>query len=503
MKEYDVIIVGAGSAGYAAARTASAAGVKVALIEGAREIGGLCILRGCMPTKALLESSRRWHAIREAREFGLRVDPIEPNLRAIMQRKDRLIAEFADYRRAQLEKGAFTFLRGAARFIGTHEIAITTESRTQKIRGRSFIIATGSEISTVPLPGLAEAGYLTSDSSLTLKKLPQSLIVLGGGAIAVEAAQFFQQLDVPTTIIQRSPQLIKDFDPAVGQTLAEALRATGMKVWTETRLIAVQKKGDFKTVIFEHAGKKKRVLAEKILCALGRHPRIGDLNLAVAGVRLQGNAIGVDLGLRTNQPHIFAAGDVTGLYEVVHVAIQQAEIAGWNAAQLVQGKKNLRSIDYRLKASVVFTQPEVASVGQTEREAKAQGLDYLTASYPFNDHGKSMIMGGKYGFVKLIATRPFGELIGAQVIGPHASDLIHELIAVIHYRGTARELAAMPHYHPTLAEIWTYPAEEIAEQLQAEQKVKKRTKVQSKGGRASFLRSHIGHSTLHNLLSPQ
>lgn len=476
MKEYDVVIVGAGSAGFAAARVAAAAGVKVAVVEGAREIGGLCILRGCMPTKALLESSHRWHAIREAREFGLRVDPIKPDLRAIMQRKDRLITDFAGYRREQLEKGAFTFLRGAARFIGTHELAIATESRTQKIRGRSFIIATGSEISSVPVPGLAEAGFLTSDTALTLKKLPKSLIVLGGGAIAVESAQFFQQLDVPTTILQRSPQLIKDFDLEVGQTLAEALRATGMKVWTETRLIEVQKKGGVKTVVFEHAGKKKRVVAEEILCALGRQPRIGELNLGAAGIALTGNAIAVDLELRTNQSHVFAAGDVTGLYEVVHVAIQQAEIAGWNAAQLVQGKKNLRSIDYRLKASVVFTQPEVASVGLTEREAQAQGLDFLTANYPFNDHGKSMIMGVKHGFVKLIATRPFGEIIGAQIIGPHASDLIHELIAVMHYRGTARELAAMPHYHPTLAEIWTYPAEEIAEQILLEQKATKRAK---------------------------
>jgi pyruvate/2-oxoglutarate dehydrogenase complex dihydrolipoamide dehydrogenase (E3) component len=179
-------------------------------------------------------------------------------------------------------------------------------------------------------------------------------------------------------------------------------------------------------------------------------------------VALEGNRVQVDATLRTSQPHIFAAGDVTGLYEVVHTAITQGEIAATNA--VTGGKKEA---DYRLKTTVVFTEPEIASVGQTEAEARAAGIDCLTASYPFNDHGKSMIMGAKRGFVKLVAKPVSGEIIGGQIVGPHASDLIHELIAVMHYRGTAAELASIPHYHPTLAEIITYPAEEIADAVKA------------------------------------
>jgi pyruvate/2-oxoglutarate dehydrogenase complex dihydrolipoamide dehydrogenase (E3) component len=169
--------------------------------------------------------------------------------------------------------------------------------------------------------------------------------------------------------------------------------------------------------------------------------------------------------MQTSAPHIFAAGDVTGRHEIVHIAVQQGEVAGVNAAQVASGGEGRKRVDERLIASAVFTEPQIASVGLTEQAARAAGLDYVTASYPFNDHGKSLIMGARHGFVKLLAEKTRGEIIGAQIIGPQAADLIHELIAVMHYRGTAAELAAMPHYHPTLAEIITYPAEEITELL--------------------------------------
>jgi pyruvate/2-oxoglutarate dehydrogenase complex dihydrolipoamide dehydrogenase (E3) component len=168
-------------------------------------------------------------------------------------------------------------------------------------------------------------------------------------------------------------------------------------------------------------------------------------------------------------PHIFGAGDSVGPHEVVHIAIQQGETAARNAVNLLRGSHQVpEKIDYRLKALVTFTDPEIAAVGLTEAEAKERGLDCLTASYPFNDHGKAMIGGHEFGFVKLIAEKARGEILGAEIIGPHASDLIHELIAVMHYRGTVEQLAKMPHYHPTLAEIVTYPAEEIADKIMPE-----------------------------------
>jgi pyruvate/2-oxoglutarate dehydrogenase complex dihydrolipoamide dehydrogenase (E3) component len=466
MPEFDVIVIGGGSAGYAAARTAAAAGAKVAVVEGGREVGGLCILRGCMPTKALLESSHRWHDIKRASEFGLQVDAGNPSLKKIMARKDLLIADFAGYRRRQLKRGAFAFVRGTAHFKDPFTLEVLSGKKLEIYRSKTFIIATGSEVKPLDLPGLEQVGYLTSDSALTLQKLPKSLLVLGGGAIAVEFAQFFHHLGVPTTIIQRSAHLLKDFDADTGQTLQAALQHDGLKIYTQTHLLKAGRRGKEKTVTFEYHGKPVTIAAREILFALGRRPAIQGLRLPEIAVEIPNEAVKADPTMRTNLPHIFAAGDVTSQYEVVHIAIRQGEVAGWNAAQVALGNPaKLQQMDYRLKAAVIFTQPEVASVGLTEVEAKEQGIAYVTASYPFNDLGKAMIMGTEYGFLKLLAEKTRGEIIGAQIIGPHASDLIHELIAVMHYHGTAQDLLDIPHYHPTLAEIVTFPAEEIVEKL--------------------------------------
>jgi len=474
VKTFDVTVIGGGSAGYAAARTAAAAGAKTAVIEGADAVGGLCILRGCMPTKALLESAHRWHEITEAGKFGLKVKPIRPDLSAILARKDALIADFAGYRVTQLERGKFAFLRGQARFLGPHRLGISWKGKTEIIESKTFILATGSEIQHLDLPGLAEAGFLTSDTALTHSVLPRSLIVLGGGAIAVEFAQFYSALGTKVTILQRSGHLVKEFDPEVSEELEKSFRKRGLTVITGTHLERVRRAGKAKEVFFTHEGKTQSVRAEEILYALGRKPRLAGLDLAAAGVPVREGRVRFDAALRSRVPHIFGAGDVAGPHEVVHIAIQQGEIAARNAVALARGKRTQpERIDYRLKAMVVFTDPEVAMVGLTEREARERKLDVVSAQYRFDDHGKSLIMGALDGFVKLVADRR-GRIVGAQIIGPHASDLIHELIAVIHYRGTAAELAAMPHYHPTLAEIVTYPAEEIAELLKKRAKKKPR-----------------------------
>jgi pyruvate/2-oxoglutarate dehydrogenase complex dihydrolipoamide dehydrogenase (E3) component len=459
---YDFVVIGGGSAGYAAARTALAHGAKVAVIDGSKELGGLCILRGCMPTKALLESSQRWQAIRHARQFGLRVKPLAPDLKAIQARKDFLINDFASYRQGQLTKGKFDLIRGYAAFIDAHTVEVTRGRTRTRVAAKNFLISTGSVVTDVDLPGLRETGYITSDEAIRLAKLPKRLIVLGGGVVAVELGQYFAQLGSKTTILQRSGYLVKEFGADVSTVLEDQFREDGMTVHCNTQLVSVRRTPRGKEVTYRHEGKTKRTLGDEIFYALGRRPAIDGLQLDQAGVVLDGNRVKVDATLRTSQPHIFAAGDVTALYEVVHTAIAQAEIAATNA---VTGGNKMA--DYRLKTTVVFTEPEIASVGQTEDEVKQSGTPYFAASYPFADHGKSMIHGSKRGFVKLIAERTRGEILGAQIIGPHASDLIHELISVMYYHGTAAELAAMPHYHPTLSEIITYPAEDIADAVKA------------------------------------
>ena len=465
---YDLAVVGAGSAGYAAARTAAALGLKVAVIEGGKQVGGLCILRGCMPTKTMLESAHRNHEIGRAKEFGIQVGKPKPDWKAILKRKDRLIAEFADYRREQLEKGKFTFYRAKGRFTGPHRMALEAVGKERvptEIEAKTFLVATGSRTAKREIPGLEKAGYWTSDDCLQADKPVKSLIVLGGRAVALEFAQYYAHLGVKVTVIQRSERLLPESDPEVGGTLAKVFRDQGSEVFCGTQIRRVVKKGNKKRVEFLQNGKKKSVDAERVLQALGREPDVDSLALWTAGVKTEKGKVVTQATQQTNVPHIFAAGDVCGPYEVVHLAIQQGEVAAKNVAALVAGREPNERMDYRLKLEVIFTSPEAAGVGYSEKECREKGWEIVTARYPFADHGKSMAMGATEGFVKLIALKQRGEIVGAQVVGPHASDLIHEPLAIMGYRGTAEEMMNLPHYHPTLSEIWTYPAEAIVEAL--------------------------------------
>jgi pyruvate/2-oxoglutarate dehydrogenase complex dihydrolipoamide dehydrogenase (E3) component len=461
---FDFTVIGGGSAGYAAARTAAALGLRTAVIEGGAEVGGLCILRGCMPSKTLIESGNRFLTLRHAREFGLRAGDIGFDGKEIIARKRRLIGEFADYRREQLEAGKFTFLRGAATFTDPHTLAVTSLEGTETtVASRTFLIATGSAINTPPIPGLAESGCLTSDDVLDLEEIPGSVVVLGAGPVALELAHYFAALDRKVTVVQRSRQLLTGVDPDVAGVVESAFRRRGAEVFTGTRLLRVEREGALRRVVFEHEGAEKSVEAAAVLNALGRKPRTARLGLDSAGVELRGHTVKTNLHQQTTAAHIFAAGDCCGPFEVVHTAIEQGELAARNAARVLQNDDALASIDYRLKLYAVFTEPQVASVGLSETEARARGLDFLTATYPFNDHGKSLVMGETEGFVKLIADKSTREIVGGSVVGPHASDLIHEIVVAMRFRATAGQLATTPHYHPTLSEIWTYPAEELAE----------------------------------------
>lgn len=468
MRSFDLVVIGGGSAGYAAARTAKQAGLGVAVIEGGPQVGGLCILRGCMPTKALLEAAHRLHEIRRAGIFGLNVGSIEVDVPRMIERKNRLIEKFARYRQEQLEDGRFTLIRGKARFLSPHRVEVDwLDGRgAEQIEAKGFIVATGSVVSSVEIPGLCEAGFITSDDAIHLTELPRRLVVLGGGAIAVEFAQYFLHLGVEVTLIQRSPHILKKQDPAVAAVVEKVFRDQGMTVFTGTKLFSVERsERGVKTVVFEHQGSRHWVEADEILFALGRTPALDGLEIQAAGLEKDGAYLRVNRMMQTTQPHIFAAGDVCGPFEVVHTAIEQGEKAARNLARVLRGESSFEEMDYRLKTEVIFTEPEVASVGMTEHEARQAGLDVLVAVHPLDDHGKSLVMEALDGFVKLVALRKTGEIVGAQMVSPRASDMIHELIAVMFFRGTAAQLARLPHYHPTLAEIITYPAEEIADQV--------------------------------------
>jgi len=456
--EFDVAIIGGGSGGYAAARTAASAGLNTVVVEGGEEVGGLCILRGCMPTKALLYAAEVLHLARHSEPWGIRAEDVSFNFTQVMARKDALIREFADYREHQLRTGKFKFIRARARFADPHTLELSTGER---LKARSFVISTGSRIAPSPLTQLNELDCLNSDSALKLTRLPKSIIVLGGGAVAVEFAQFFARFGVRVTLIQRSPHVLHEMDSDAAAEIEKVFRREGITLYTGTKLIDARRAGSQKEIVFEHNGHTIRGHAEEVFYALGRVPNIHDLELEGIGVQVEYERIVTDHEMRTTVPHIYAAGDCTGLHEIVHIAIQQGEVAAHNIAQ----PNNPRRMDYRLLTEVIFTEPQVAVVGLTEKRAHVRNILYEVAKYPFADHGKSLIMEAKDGFVKLLADPITGEILGGCCVGPVGGELIHEIVAAMHKRMTVRELAVMPHYHPTLAEIWTYPAEELADRL--------------------------------------
>ena len=495
--DFDVAILGAGSAGYAAARTAAGAGLKTVVIEGGKEVGGLCILRGCMPSKALLYAAEVLQLARNGKTWGLKPGKIGFDFKKVMARKAAMIEDFASYRRKQLASGKFEFIRANACFVDAHTLTlehlgagragsplpaanVAGQTHRQKslnlsgsgddgahgvtrptITAKHFVIATGSIVSPPPLPALTDVGYITSDHALSLQKLPKSLIVLGGGAIACELAQFFARFDVKVTQIQRSPHVLREFDDDAGAVIKTVFQREGIKLFAGTKLLGARHNGKRKVIEFEQNGKKLRAEADEILLALGRSPNTATLGLENAGVATENGRIIANVQMQTSAPHIYAAGDCTGPHEIVHIAIQQAEIAAHNIAN----PRRPRTTDYRLLTSVVFTDPQVATVGLTEKEATARKIPFVAASYPFNDHGKSLIMEALNGFVKLLANPKTGEILGGCCVGPVGGELIHEINVAMAKRMTVHEFAATPHYHPTLAEIWTYPAEELAEQI--------------------------------------
>ena len=272
--QYEFVVIGGGSAGYAAARTAIDLGLKTAVVDSAETLGGLCILRGCMPSKTLIESANRNLSIRRAKEFGLRAENLETHPVEIRDRKRRLIGEFAEYRQGQLTDGRFDLHRGGASFVdaNTLEITLRDGSASYRISAATALVATGSVISSPPLPGLEETGYITSDDILDTDTLPESVVVLGGGAIALEMAHFLEGVGRKVSVIQRSAQVLRSVDREVATALEDALRERGIDLYTGTKITAVSQAGTAKQIEFEHDGETKRISGDEILNALGRSP---------------------------------------------------------------------------------------------------------------------------------------------------------------------------------------------------------------------------------------
>jgi pyruvate/2-oxoglutarate dehydrogenase complex dihydrolipoamide dehydrogenase (E3) component len=455
-EHYDFIIVGGGSAGYAGARGARETLPRVAVVDGASELGGLCILRGCMPSKTLLYAAEVLHLARQGALFGLDIPSARADLGALQARKRRLIAEFAQDRVAQLESGRFDLFRQRARFTGPREITLA-DGRV--LTAGRFLIATGSVISRPPVPGLESVQALTSDDVLMLDRAPESVLVLGGGVVACELAQFLQRVGSRVTLIQRSPQLLKEYSPEAAAVVAQALRDDGMEILTGTQLEKIEPlAGGGARVIFSQNGARVVREAAALFNALGRRPATHDLGLEAAGIApAPSGHIPTDEFQRTRNPAIYAAGDCAGPHEIVHVAVLQGETAARHA-----GGRPTAPVNYDHLVKIVFTDPQIAVAGRSEKELRERSVPYVTASHPFGDHGKAMLMEARRGYVKIFARRPDGLILGAECAGHDAAELIHALAVALPLSATVHDLLRAHWYHPTLSEIWTYPLEDCA-----------------------------------------
>ncbi|GAC1522932.1 MAG: hypothetical protein NVS2B3_18770 [Vulcanimicrobiaceae bacterium] len=326
------------------------------------------------------------------------------------------------------------------------------------------MIATGSVVAPPAVPGLAETGFVDSDAVLDNACLPASVVVLGGGYVGCELGQFMSRMGVRTTFVVRAPHLLSGEDRDVGDAVTHYFRAEGIDVRSDALLTRVERAGGKKVVHYTREGSDESVEADEIFYALGRVPNVAGLGLD--GIGIACHAItGIDVGpdLRTNVPNVFAVGDVTGVYALVHVAIYQGELAARNA---ILGA--YEAADYGLqKTHTIFTDPQVAIVGRTEKELRAADVAYVSGSYLFSEHGKVIAIAKTKGFVKMLASPEDGTILGAAIVGAEASDLIHEVIVAMYYGGTVYDFVKIPHLHPTLAEILTYPAEDIVERLSA------------------------------------
>ena len=458
-QSYDFTVIGGGSAGYAAARTACDAGARVAVVDGAAELGGLCILRGCMPSKTLIYSAEVLHHAQQGAAFGLDIPTARADPSALQARKRRIIAEFAEHRAQQLESGRFDLFRQRARFTGPREVTLADGT---VLAGGHFLVATGSVISRPLVPGLDKVAALTSDDVLNLDRIPASVLVLGGGVVACELAQFLQRVGSKVTLIQRSPHILKEHSAETATVVEQALRDECMELFTGTHLAEITPLANGGArVAFTHDGRPVVREAAALFNALGRQPATDHLGLAAAGVALKPSGhVQTDDYQRSSNPGIYAAGDCAGPHEIVHIAILQGEIAARHALG-----RPATPVNYAHLVKVVFTDPQVASAGFSERDLQAQGTPYVAASYPFADHGKSILMEAKRGFVKIFARKPDGLLLGAECVGRDASELIHALAVALPLGATVHDLLRAHWYHPTLSEIWTYPLEECADLL--------------------------------------
>ena len=437
-----LLIIGAGPGGYETALAAAKRGVEVVLVE-AGPVGGTCLNEGCIPTKSFCKNAQLLEQLREAEAFGVSDLAYNFDFKAVTARKNAVVEQLRGGVESLLSHKLITLVRGKASFKDPHTVTVGDEEYSADY----IIIATGSVSASLPVPGADLEGSLTSKEILDIEELPKKLCVIGGGVIGLEFASIFNSFSCEVTVLEYCKEILPRFDTDLAKRLKQCLGKKGIDINTQSQVLSISKEGEQYKVTFLRKGKEESVVADRVLMAVGRKANVDSLNLSEAGVEFGPRGVVVNEVMQTSQPHIYAVGDINGKIMLAHAAIFQ----GLVALDHMMGVDN--DIDLSVMPAAVFTSPEAASVGKTEDECKEAGIKVKCLKSFFRANGKAVTMGETEGFCKVIVEEETGLLLGCHLFGPHSSDIVQEVCALISRKSTLKQLQDIIHTHPTLTEV--------------------------------------------------
>lgn len=442
---YDVVVIGSGAAGMAAALTAAHHGAKVALVERDLHLGGECPNYACIPTKTLLHAARVYTQVEHADEYGIHLGDFRLNFTELMRHKEHVVSQTGARTTAadHLDAAGIALVRGTASFVDHHTLAVNG----QRLTSRQFVIATGTTPRIPEIPGLKSAAYLTSRTAFSLKTLPRSLVILGAGSVGVEFAQAFAAFGTDVTLLESADRILPTEDAQSAALIADTLRGYGVEILTGWHTEGVDSDADTVTLTGKSARELRTLHAEQLLLAVGTEPNVADLNLGAVGVLLGKRGIETDEYLRTAAPHIYAAGDVTEHPHYTHTAHAMGTVAGRNASDA-----DARPVNLAVVPRIVFTHLELASVGAREEELEQNGTEFVVGAAETGTLGRALTDSEPHGLVKVFATKTDGKLLGATIVAPRAGEMIHECALALKLGARVHDLASLIHAYPTYSE---------------------------------------------------
>lgn len=452
MEQFDIIVIGSGPGGYISAIRASQLGFKVAIIEKYSSLGGTCLNVGCIPSKALLDSSEHYYnAVHSFEQHGIKIKDIKPDIKQMIARKRQVVKENSDGVSYLMKKNKITVFTGHGTFTSSQTIKVASEKETKELSAKYFIIATGSKPASIPNIEIDKKQIITSTEALELETIPKHLIVIGGGVIGLELGSVFARLGSKVSVIEFLDRIIPSMDGALSKELQRLLKKNlDFEFYLQHKVLSATKKS--KEVIVTAQNKNNENIELKgdyVLVAVGRRPYTENLGLDKAGVQLdEKGRVVVNEKLQTSQPNIYAIGDVIRGPMLAH----KAEEEGVFVAEVIAGQKP--HIDYNLIPGVVYTWPEVASVGYTEEQLKEKNIPYKVGQFPFKASGRAKASMDTDGFIKVLAHKENDEILGVHMIAPRAADLIAEAVVAMEYKASAEDIGRICHAHPTFSEAF-------------------------------------------------